>query len=333
MEKIYRTFKLLGYKVNDLPNGCFIVKQPNGVQSLFDKEGRIIKGNFSRIKQLSDILYFGSTDEIDKDTLFDCNSNIVEQIDTNKGCIDICINCVKVFEEDKQRITIYDKNLKSKIVIYDTEDIGVYNFIEHNCKCSVLFRDSSNHIKLADTDGNIKDMNFSFNEYENANNHYIVTRNGNSVVMDYKGNIINNCKKAYIDTVNKDNDTIVTVKDKRILVSSIDREIHKVIDVEDDMYNIKFTSNMDVIILVKPHGAYALNIKTNKRTIDYERIIQNMGILHKNLYILDFETLEGELKIEDIDNLTVRDRMIQVEHKNRVQYYTLDFKPLIHEFI
>ena len=49
MKEIYRNFKLLGYKITEFSSGYFKTKWPNGKVSLFDSQGKLIKGTHSKI--------------------------------------------------------------------------------------------------------------------------------------------------------------------------------------------------------------------------------------------------------------------------------------------
>lgn len=53
---MYKNLRLLGYKVNELPNGYFIAQRPDESKTLFGTDGNVIIPKFKNIVPLSDFL-------------------------------------------------------------------------------------------------------------------------------------------------------------------------------------------------------------------------------------------------------------------------------------
>lgn len=344
MKEIYHTFRLIGYQVNELPNGFFIAKRPYGDKILFNSQGEIVKGSFDHIIQVSDELYLGF--EGTEILVFNSQGNTIDKVDS-------------IYNEDFL-YTEYDNS--NPLLVYPNEDIFsvyscdgkisfkdiqgfAYGIMHNRGKTKLLYLDrecnEDGFIRTIDTEGNIETVPVEYTAYLNANNHYIKKRIPNNLIqlIDYEGNVIYTGNNIIIDTMNIDTDTALIVEDGHL---KIKHYITEQIDIEyKSSYGIEgavFTHNKDIIHVKDTQGEYLLNIKT-LQVSDY---IDNMRCLYGNIvtrykdkqiiaYKLNLETLSLN-QIAICDKFWVEHREVVIAKHGMEQHYTLDMQPLIHDF-
>lgn len=350
MQSLYDSLKLLGYKINELPNGFILAQAPNKNISLFDNKLKVIQNNLAALTQISDNLYLGRLDTKSNDKIiwFDSNSNILEKTDTLNGSnyTQRC-NALIFTDSVNEYMGVYEKNLLARFKFKGemADSLAIKTIIKNANGYKLLAFNEESRLVVVATNMRTTKYNIKHKEYIDANNHYIhkyIDKPAyTEVLLDYNQETILEVSQeemyndVYIDTHNLDNDTYVTVYKDTLTIVSPSKGINNTIQVDCKVNEVEFTSNDNVLSIHTAIGEQFLNIHTGEMSKQYDFIYSKLGLaytLDKRLYAVNIETFEEELKFSGFKHITVKDNIVIVSYEDREEYFTSELKPLIHDF-
>lgn len=348
--QVYNVLKLTGYKIQEMTNGSFIATRPDGKQSLFDADGNSLMAEVSNIDRLSEVLYSADKVETDQCILFDNKMNIIACEDSYKVSIED--EFIVIQQPDKKTLDIYHRELnvhfkfegKYAQFLYKATHLLDIAYIEG--EYNLICIDYKNRLLRISTSMKIFEI---YSDVDNSpkqiNNVYITkylgdVQSGVMEAIDYKGAKVAEAYAIYIDTLNKDSDVLL-MYDKTsntnttLSIKSDKLDIDHSINLDKLITNIKFTKHPYVLILEILDGyTYFCNIITGEMSKGYSQVVRNIALDDKdNLYVVDLETFESELKLKGVYTIGLYTDMLLVkQNDNKKSFYTLDMQPLIYEF-
>lgn len=342
--KIYNSFKLLGYKLNELDNGYFIGKRPDGKESLFNSSGDVLISKCNSIGQVSEEIYGGFDDHTA--TWVNSKGEIIATAPTYPN-IDMLDN----FKESSSIIEVYPEinsktfdayTLDGKTSFKNVTGMG-YCTVQHNNELKLVYCEDINNdngkLKMRDTKGNIETLDVLTSRYISSNNHFIkrIDSNGYSEIIDFQGNLILKGVYIGIDNTNTDNDTLLILKDNAVYIKSAQQGINTY---KSNVNHATFTNNRHVIHINDNKGDYLLNIKTMQRNSSdigiQHGFIDNELVLIKQegkryVGLIDLETFRV-IRTVASESLNVMRDYIEIINDNVPTYYSFKLEPIIHEF-
>ena len=344
----YKAFKLIGCKVNELPNGYFIVKKPDESESLIDNKGKVILSNLKDITQISEVYYLSDRPAKDKSHRYDTI------LFTKDGIVESLSNSSSSFEEWEDSFQIYD-DINTTYYTYDgkamfkSTDTDYATIIKQDGQYRVVYEDKNKQSYLADLKGSIIKKLFSEKSLICANNRYLVYRDSIGVhVVDYDNKLIissnNTNTNIDINRINQDDTNIIIIKDDLTNIINSKGEV-LFSKSNNEKYNpsIEFTLYKDIVMVWENKGAggFLLDLNTMKRTRAYTSMNKSQFVAtykvqddKEVLDIINPETLEVRKSITGYDYFSNLDVMIQAitETEYRCDTYTYDGRQLINEF-
>ena len=336
MENKHTTFKLLGCKIKELPNGYFIVQKPNMIESLFDNNCNIIKTGLTNIKQLSTIYYTGDTEN--STVIFNNKGNLIDK--SKNIYISFATNSISVKHKGFENVYGIDgrtqfKGIKSKRNI----------IIQKYSKTCLACIDKNNKAYIVNSKGEI--INFKKDtDVTSINNHYIVhkCKGKKLMITDYEGNEIIQGKHLRINEINSEDTFIVdTYKDNNLVYNSKGSIAYSV-PLNDSNYSftgLSFTSVEGVIVLEKiGDGSYLVNLNKNNEISRKYRNINSRTLMPTYtkdgqlvMAAINSETFETIREISGYINFRY-ERPFLKAYKNGggIDYYSEELRQLLCEF-
>lgn len=350
LESIYNNLRLIGYKINELPNGCFITERPDSMKTLFDRQGNILITNCREIVPVSSI-YYHAIDNKGNDILLNLEGELVDggegcEIHTERQYIQVMYwNGYKL-----EKNNVYESQGK---VIFKNVTQSVQYIRLHNGEYSLISTDAEHNLGSLDRNNKYTPIPIKVKYFPSLNNHYIHYNDSHlfsaGIVTDYDGNRIDTDNSSgefivNIDTTSmQSSNYIVTEKDtNKVSIINKDKQIIKSLYVEDTI-EADFTSEPNVISIKTSHSSeYLLNIATEKRSQEYKSIYKNDFIGERfmgdciGIVLIDRHTLQPIANVDNISDWYFQGNIIgtsrKVNNEYVPQHYTLDFKELFTEF-